>query len=83
VCADPAGERSQRDDDGEPKVKNARTAQSNSVWHVAGHWCEAFAPFVLDKVEERMRAATPAEGARLDEPPVPHPDWAGVQIRCR
>jgi hypothetical protein len=45
--------RSQRDD-GEPKVKNALTAQSNTVGHVAGHWCEAFAPFVFDKVEERI-----------------------------
>ncbi|NMM23901.1 MAG: hypothetical protein HHJ11_10445 [Phycicoccus sp.] len=57
---------SQGDDDTKRKVKNARTAASNNVWHVAADWCEAFAPVVFGKVEERLRTATLAERERLD-----------------
>lgn len=57
---------SQGDDDTKRNVKNARTAASNNVWHVAADWCEAFAPVVFGKVEERLRTATLAERARLD-----------------
>jgi hypothetical protein len=46
--------------------KNARSAESHNVWHVAADWCEVFGPVVFEPVETRLRQQALAERTRLD-----------------
>jgi hypothetical protein len=48
------------------RAKNAASAESHNVWHIAADWTEAFAPVVYEPVEQRLRAHALAERARLD-----------------
>ena len=46
--------------------KNAASAESHNVWHIAADWTEAFGPVVYEPVEQRLRAQALTERARLD-----------------
>ncbi|WP_100499137.1 hypothetical protein [Geodermatophilus chilensis] len=48
------------------RAKNAASAESHNVWHIAADWTEAFSPVIYEPVEQRLRAQALADRTRLD-----------------
>lgn len=48
------------------RTKNARSAESHNVWHIAADWTEAFSPVIFDPIDRRLREQALTERARLD-----------------